>query len=339
MTGKRYDMSTLKDIAQAAGVSLATASRVLNGGKGISQKTCEEVLKTAKELNYIPNLSAKILAGKNSRMIGIIVPEIDSDYFSRLIFEVERQLQKRGYFLLIANTQYKKEKEIQALNTFCTYNVDGIFLTCPVDSDILDFYSSSRTAQNRPLVLLEARLHTESYSYIRVDDTTGMTEAIQHLLSRGHKRVGFIGGYVLDGLRTQMYISALKRCGLDIRENPVYAHAKCRFEQSGYETMKQILALPDRPTAFLAAYDDIAIGAMRAVYEAGLSIPGDVAIIGNDNARESSYLHKALTTLSPPVNKMAELGTEIMLRAIQENDPSTIHHISLKPELIIRETT
>ena len=101
-------MTTLKDVAEAAGVSLATASRVMNGGKGISQKTCAHVQQIAKELNYFPNIAGKILAGKSSHMIGMIVPEIDSNYFARIIFEVEQELQKHGYFLITANTQYRK---------------------------------------------------------------------------------------------------------------------------------------------------------------------------------------------------------------------------------------
>ena len=332
-------MSTLKDIALAAGVSLATASRVLNGGKGISQKTCEHVLKIAKELNYIPNLSAKILAGKNSKMIGMIVPEIDSNYFARMIYEVEHQLQKHGYFLLIDNTQYKKEKEIQALNTFCTYNVDGIFLTCTINNDILDDFSSILTAQNIPLILLEARLHKADYSYIMVDDEAGMVEAIRYLRNKGYRKIGFIGDYILDTLRNEMFISALKKNGMNPDENPIYSHPSCRFERSGYETMKNILKDPERPSAFLAGYDDIAIGALRALDEAGLSVPEDIVIIGNDNIRESSYLHKSLSTLSPPVDKMAKLGAEIMLRAVSGEDEGVIHHISLKPDLIIRETS
>lgn len=331
-------MSTLKDIAKAAGVSLATASRVLNGGKGISKKTCDQVLQIAKDLNYIPNISAKILAGKNSKMIGMIVPEIDSNYFARIIFEVEHQLQKHGYFLLIANTQYKKEKEIQALNTFCTYNVEGIFITCTINNDILDEFAPTLKAQNIPLILLVARLHTADYSYIMVDDEAGMTDAIRYLRTKGYDRIGFIGDYILDTLRNELFISALKKNGLDPADNPIYSHPTRRFEQSGYETMKEILKDPNRPKAFLAGYDDIAIGAMRALDEAGLSVPEDIVIIGNDNVRESSYLHKALTTLSPPVIKMARLGSEIMLRAVKGEEDGVIHHISLRPDLIIRET-
>ena len=332
-------MSTLKDIAQIAGVSSATVSRVLNGGQGISAKTCDDVLRIAKELNYIPNYSAKILAGKRSKMIGMVVPEIDSNYFSRIIYEVERQMHKAGYSLIIINTHNSKEKEKQALNTLCTYNVAGIFLTCTINYELLDEYKPILNAQNIPLVLLEARAHRPDYHYIMVDDEIGMVDAIRHLLSKGYKRVGFIGDYVLDILRSDLYLSALVQCGLDPADNPIYSHPSCRFEQCGYEMMQTILADPHRPSAFLAGYDDIAIGAMRAVTEAGLSIPEDIAIIGNDNIRESSYLSKALTTLSPPVDKMAIFGTRIMLQAIHGESDGVIQHISLRPDLIIRETT
>ena len=331
-------MITLKDIAQAAGVSQATVSRVLSGGKGISEKTCEKVLAIARDLHYIPNVSAQILAGKNSGMIGMIVPEIDSNYFAPMIYEVERQVQKHGYFLLIANTQYEKEKEIQALNTFCTYNVDGIFLTCTVNADILDTFEPVLEQKHIPLVLLEARFHSDKFSYIMVDDEAGMTEAVAYLKGLGHDRIGFIGDYILDVMRTDLFRAAIRNNGMDPLENPVYSNPKNRFETGGYETMKHILEDPNRPDAFLAGYDDIAIGAIRAVTEAGLRIPEDIRIIGNDNNREDPYLHKALSTLSPPLGKLAEIGTDIMVHTINEKEDGVVRHIMLKPELIIRET-
>ncbi len=331
-------MTTLKDIALAAGVSQATVSRVLNGGKGISAATCARVMEIARELNYIPNVSAKILAGKRSRMIGMIVPEIDSNYFAPMICEVEHQLQKQGYFLLIANTQYQKEKEVQALNTFCTYHVDGIFLTCTVDTDILAQFEPVLEQNQIPVVLLEARVHTDKHSYIMVDDVAGMAEAIAYLKGLGYDRVGFIGDYILDVLRTGHFREALRKNGMDPADNPVYSNQLHRFEPGGYETMQQILADPDRPSAFLAGYDDIAIGAIRALNEAGLRMPEDIRIIGNDNMRVSPYLNKSLSTLSPPISQLARLGTEIMISAASGHEKNVIRHIRLKPELIIRET-
>lgn len=331
-------MATLKDIAQEAGVSMATVSRVLNGGKGISDQTCQKIRTIAHELNYIPNLSAKILAGKSSKMIGIIVPEIDSNYFTRIISSVENRLQKHGYSLLIVNTQYKKEKEIQALNTFCTYNVDGIFLACTINNDILDDFVPVLKSKHIPLVLLEARLHNSDYSYIMIDDEAGMCDAVHYLKEKGYDRIGFIGDYILDILRSDQFLSALRANHMDPAENPIYSNPSHRFEQGGYETMQRILQDPRRPRAFLAGYDDIAIGAIRAIHEAGLRVPEDIAIVGNDNIREAAYLKESLTTLSPPVERMAGLGVDLMLQAVENMEEHIVHNISLKPDLIIRET-
>ncbi|HBE77032.1 MAG TPA: hypothetical protein DDW65_04520, partial [Firmicutes bacterium] len=112
-----------------------------------------------------------------------------------------------------------------------------------------------------------------------------------------------------------------------------------RFEQGGYNCMKKILSLTDRPTALLTGYDNIAVGAMRAIYEEHLKIPEDVAIIGNDNIRESSYLYQSLTTISPPVLEMSRMGVDLLIEKIENKENRVVHNIKLNPDLIIRETT
>lgn len=332
-------MATLKDVAKKAGVNISTASRALNGGMNISPETCDRVKQAAEALNYSPNLSARIMVGKGSRIIGCIVPEVDSNYFARIIFEIEKRLQSKGYFLMIANTQYNSEKEIAALNTFCQYNVDGIFLACTIHQDILDKFAQPLKDKGIPLVLIEARLHSNDYNYIMIDDEAGITHAIGYLKERGYSRVGFLSDYILVDLRNDQFVAALRHNGMDPADNPIYIHKTMRFETAGYEMMKLALADPNRPNAFLAGYDDIAIGAMRAIDEAGLRVPEDIALIGNDNIREAPFLHKALTTLSPPLERMAELGVDLMISCVENNELGIIHRIQLLPELIIRETT
>lgn len=332
-------MATIKDIAQRSGVNISTASRALNGKGGVSQKTLERVRKAAEELNYTPNLSARIIHGMKSHMIGFIVPEIISNYFARIVSEAERRLQARGYSILIVNTQFSREKEIEALNTFCRYSVDGIFLACTIHQDVLDQFKPILRERETPLVLLEARLHSEDYNYIMIDDEAGMVRAISYLMEKGHRRVGFLSDPLLVSLRNDQFLSAAKRCGLGPEDCPIYTHPSKRFDPAGYEVMQTVLADPNRPVAFLAGYDNIAIGAMRAAEEAGLRIPEDFAVIGNDNIRESQYLHKSLTTLSPPLEKMAETGVDILLQCVEEKDLDTVHRVTMVPELIIREST
>lgn len=331
-------MASLKDVAEKAGVSLSTASRALSGQPGLSEKTYRRLRQVADELNYAPNPSARLLAGKNSRIIGIVVPEIYSNYFATLIYEIETLLQERGYFLLIMNTLFDRDKERNALQTFCNFRVDGVFLPASVHSDVLEEYIRTLNANGIACVGLEALLNSDSYSYIQVDDTQGMTCAIRYLLEKGHTRIGFLSDYLIDELRVGYFREALVRNGLSAADNPVYSHPTKRHEESGYETMQRILQEPNRPDALLAGYDDLAVGAIRAIEEAGLSVPEDFAIIANDNIRSAPYLHKALSTLSPPVQKMARLGVDILLRQIEDRETDVVQHIILKPELILRET-
>jgi DNA-binding LacI/PurR family transcriptional regulator len=331
-------MVTLKEIAKQAGVNISTVSRALSGEKDISEKTRENIQEIAKRLNYRPNVTARILAGKGSRMVGIIVPEIDSNYFAKLIYSLEIHLKAKGFSLMIANTQYDIKAETAAIENFCNYNMDGIFLASSIHVENLEILHRVKTVRKIPIVLLEALIPHVDYSYVMIDDTYGLSRAISYLLEKGYQRVGLLSDYILDKIRGPMYREALLRNHLNPEENPVFSHPTERFEKAGYECMQKILNEKDFPKAFLAGYDDIAVGAIRAIEERGLNVPEDIAIIGNDNIRESSYLHRSLTTLSPPVDKMAELGVDLLLNSIKNSTEDEIHQIILKPELLIRET-
>lgn len=332
-------MASLEDVALKAGVSLSTASRALNNRPGLAPDTYTHVQQIAAELNYRPNPSARLLAGKHSKIIGIIAPELTSPYFSALIHEIEPLVQKAGYFLLIMNTEFDRQKEMEALQAFCSFHVDGVFLPTMAHMDVLDIYIQTFSANNIPFIGLEALLHSDNYSYIKMDDTYGISLAISHFLKKGAKRVCFLSDYLCDTLRANLYKEALHRNGLKLEENPIYSHPSKRHEIGGYELMKKVLATEDHPHAIVAAYDDIAIGAIRAIEEAGYSVPEDYQVIGNDNIRSAPYLHKTLSTLSPPIKKMAKIGVEILLDQIENHPaPGVVQHIILRPELIIRET-
>ncbi len=330
---------TLQDVAEVAGVNLSTASRALSGTGRISPETRAKVKKIAQELGYQPNQSARILAGKKSRLISFVVPEIDSGYFAKLIYFVEMKLQERGYSLIIANSQFIAEKEAKAIETFANNNVDGIFIASSINFENHKIIQKVKDETNIAVVLLEALANHEDYNYVMIDDTCGMEKSIEYLLGKGHKKIGFISDPILDLIRKPMYIEALRRNNLNEKDHPLISHPSLRYEQAGYEVMNRFLDMPDMPTAILAGYDDLAIGAIRAIEDRGLHVPEDVAIIGNDDIRQAPYLNKKLTTLSPPVEKMAELGVELMLGVIENKDKDVVHHIVLKPNLIIRETT
>lgn len=333
-------MANLKDVAKKAGVNISTASRALNGNPAISEKTALLVKQAASELNYKPNLSARILKGKKSNMIGIIVPETNSDYFSRLVETLEVRLQEKGYFPIIANTKFDREKELDAVDHFLNYNIEGIFIVCVSSAKDLSRYSRKTALFDIPLIALDTRQEGADCNQIMVDDMLGMTMAIAHLVEKGHSSIGFIGDTIIEQQgRTEMFREAMRNNGLNVREEDIETCQDSRFEEAGYKMMKKVLSKKNHPNAYLAGCDDIAIGALRAVYEAGLAVPEEMAIVGNDNGRAANYLHKRLTTLSPPIEKMSYLGVDMMIECIQNKDSSLTHKITLKSELLLRETT
>lgn len=332
-------MASLKDVAQKAGVSISTASRALGNKPGLSSETYEHVRRVAEELNYKPNPSARLLAGKRSKILGIVVPELTSPYFASLLHEIEPLISKKGYYLLIMNTGCDPKKELDALQTFCTFQADGVFLTTMTHEDVLNKYIKTLSANHIAFVGLEALIHDDNYNYIKIDDGYGISMAIQHFLDSGYDRVCFLSDFLCDEMRSGLYRAALEKRALSLQYNPVYSHPEKRHEVAGYELMNQILKEKNHPHAIIAAYDDLAVGAIRAIKEAGFSIPKDYVIIGNDNIPSAPYLQEALSTLSPPVKKMAELGVNILLNQIENPcSDDVVNHIILRPELIIRET-
>lgn len=335
-------MVTLKDVAQKAGVNISTVSRVLNSNKNISSKTAEIVRQAAKELGYVPNYTARILAGKKSNIIGIMVPEIHSDYYSNIINTIELNLQKKGYFLFIANTQYNTQKEIHAIQNFINYNVDGVFITAQTDSESLTRYQDILSSHNVPMVALDVRNPIHGINQIIVDELYGFTEAILQLKKKGHKKFCFLGDSIMDLCgRTDLFRQAAAANKISVENTLIEIHPTKRFEEAGYESMQKCLSAPNYPTAYIAGYDDMAIGAMKAVYEHNLEIPKDIAMIGIDDSREAEYLYRSLSSLRPPIERMSAVAVDIMLNLIsqkEETEPE-FHSVVLKPTLYFRETT
>lgn len=331
-------MASLKDISQKAGVAVSTVSKALNGRADISDETREKVCNIAKELNYKPNVVAQTLAGKASKLVGIIAPEIQSNYFVKIVNYLQFFLQKKQYSTILNISNFKFEEECDGLEMFCNRNVDGIFLICSMHHEIINQLRRIKNSYGIPVVLIEALDIFPDYDYIMIDDTYGMNSAIKHLKKKGHRKIGFITDSVNKFIRLPMFLKAMKENELEIKEQYCVDDPE-RFEQGGYNCMQKILSGKDRPTALLTGYDNIAIGAMRAIYESNLKIPEDFAMIGNDNIRESSYLYQSLTTISPPVLEMARMGVDLLIEKIENKQNHTIHNIKLNPELIIRETT
>lgn len=327
-------LATLQDIANRAEVNVSTVSRALNDSSEIKDETKEKIVKIARELNYVSNKSNNTLLTTNTHSIGMILPEIKS--YSEVVKEIEKNIKGKGYSLIFGLTNFEYENEKHYLNLFLKKNVDGIICVTLLNKKTTEDLKEFREKYNIPVVLVETLLAVPDYDYIKIDDHRGVKMAVEHLLNLGHKKIGFIGEK-LSKHRLSGYMETLKKYNIKIDKDLIKI-GKERYEEGGYKRMNDILKLEQIPTAIFASYDDMAIGAIKAIYESGLEVPEDISVVGFDNVSVTAYLKKGLTTISRPVEEMGKLAVSILLRKI-ENKFKAVQNTELKPKLIVRETT
>lgn len=330
-------MITLKDIAQMAGVNISTVSRALNDSNEVSDEKKQEIRNIAASLNYTPNYYAKALAGKETKTVGVIVPEISSNYYATMIGAIETGLQDHGYSLIIGVSHHEWKLENHYLNVFWNRKVDGILIAGSMYNEITPTINRIHS-DNIPIVLIHSFIDHQNYDYVAIDDSYGIGQAIQLFKKQGHRHIGYIASELASRFRLQILKKIIHDNGLILNEKHIKIGKEAN-EFCGYKYMKELINEGDMPTAILAAYDDIAVGAMRALYEYKYRVPEDISIIGYDNIRQSAFLRCPLTTISPPVEKMEKICLDILFQKIEDKNLKTIQHISLNSELIIREST
>jgi len=320
-----------------AGVNVSTISRALNNNPEINEDTKNKIIKIARELNYFSNKQGNVLSDKSSYAIGIISPEIESNFYSQLVGIVENKITAEGYTLITGFTNFKYEEEVRFLNLFAHKAVDGIILIRSLDERTSDDLKAFKKDYKIPVIQVDTQHILDFYDCLKIDDYLGVSMAIEHLVELGHTSIGYVGD-TLSQHRKRAYIDTLQKHGIEIDDRLVKIGEE-RFQEGGYKRMNELLQSSILPTAVFASYDDIAIGAMKAIYEIGLRIPEDISIVGIDNIKVSSYLYKGLTTISVPVNELGDISTRILFNKIKDKTYEVIQHVVLKPQLIIRETT
>lgn len=334
-------MITIKEVALAAGVSTSTVSRALSGNKRVNADTRKLIEGLAQELNYSPNYSAKALHGKSTNLIGLIVPEIISNYYGQIIDYVDTALYQMGFALIVGTTGWDKSKGLKNLDVFIKRGVDGIIYADDLPENYGTIFRDADKKPGIPLVLLGRTGGPQKQESVIVDERYGISLLIEHLVSLGHRDIGFIGEDISSSVRLPLFHAALAQSGLSCNENHVKAVGKERFESGGYLRMKELLAEKTRPTAVFASYDYLAIGALHAANEAGLRVPEDISIVGFDNVRGSEHLIPPLTTVYPPIMEMAERAVNTLISKIQNEDIRNRPNATttLYPELIVRQSS
>lgn len=327
---------TLEDIARHAGVSRATVSRVINGDINVRKQTRTRVQEVIQENNFQPNIAARSLAAGRTNVLGLVIPAgvsaIFSDpYFPLLIQGVSTACNARDYsvMLWLAEPEFERRMIRQILHGGL---LDGVVVSSMLMEDPI---VQSLHDSKKPFILV-GRHPKLDVNYLDVDNATGGREATLHLLRLGHKRIATITGpqdMIAGYDRFEGYRRALVERGVAFQPELV---AESDFSESGgYAAMRRLL--PHHPTAIFVASDMMAEGAMRALRDAGLRVPQDVAIVGYDDMPNASRTTPPLTTIRQPTNRMGSLAVNSLIDIIQ-NPGSHKRHIVLPVELVIRES-
>jgi DNA-binding LacI/PurR family transcriptional regulator len=330
-------MATLMDIAKLANVSKATVSKVLSDSSEISAGTKKRVLKIVSDLGYVPNQTAQILAGKKSRTIGLVINEIDANYYNDVVGVIERNLNAKDYSLLIAITGFEVDNQINYIKLFLQKRVDGLVIKPTSGADFSKKFKELQKSINIPVVLLGKPISGVNVNVIESDDYLAMDQAIAHLIELGHKKIFFICDKISRSRKSQ-FLNILGEKNLLTEKNHVKEGTE-RFQIGGYLRMQELILEQKKDFAVIAHYDSMANGALKAIYEHSLSVPGDISLIGFDNILESAYYQVPLTTIDFPNSEIGTMATDIIFDEIENGEAISKKNITLKPNLIIRNST
>ncbi|MCL4385790.1 MAG: LacI family transcriptional regulator [Cyanobacteria bacterium] len=336
-------MVKLKDVAEKAKVSLATASLALNDSTLVGEKTKQKVKEWAKKLEYYPNIYAQKLARQKSYNISIM---INSDYFFyssklyylRIISGIIREAEKTEYTIsFVLFSENEKDKNIIQINKLNTTNVDGILVLDIISRDTLDLL---RNCKNIPIVLIDNHKGYDDMFGVDNDDFGGAYKAVEYFIKNGHTKIGYIGTPDLHPLGFQGW-SGFKKALSDYNLKEECIYKKCNFDiKSGKKAMSFILNNYNKsnlPTAFFCLDDYIAIGAIEELKIKGFRVPEDISIIGMDDMELSSEIEPPLSTIRIRMEDMGVIGVKKLISIINKNYDGELKTI-IKNKLIIRST-
>ena len=327
---------TRKEVAEQAGVSVAVVSYVVNNGpRPESPETQDKLQKDIDELGYYPNELARSLSRRQTAVIGLIIPSLLNPVYAEIAQSLETVCVAEGYLVMIGGTGRDLDKEAEFARLLRAKQVDGVVaLPSSSPENILKTLQQAQI----PTVVLEHDLPMTAC--LAIDDLQGGRLATQHLLALGHRRIGMIKREptsALSNLRVVGYHDTLIEAGLTF--DPALVVEGKAGQAGGYRAMQQLLALPQSPTAVFTHNDVLAMGAMHAIHEAGLSVPGDISVVGYDNLSSSAYLNPPLTTVKFPVAEMGRLAGQIIIELVRNEREYPAQTITLPVELIVRAST
>lgn len=341
---------TLLEVARSAGVSTATVARVIYSNGSVSKRTRARVEAVLRETGYRPNVMARALRKQRSFTLGHMLVEITQNpFYAHVARSVEGAALDQGYKTFAFNHAGDPELERIGVDRFIERRVDAMLLTYAEKEENVELFR----AADIPVVQIE-RERARGTHAVLVDSVVGVTEAMAHLIELGHRRIAFIGGdpalypdthiqpRSVEEQRIDGYLQALRQAGISVRDEWVrlglyFRPDVDRISLEGYRATHDLLKLPERPTAIVTGCDMIAVGALQALYEAGLRVPDDISLIGFDDtlARCTAPM---LTSVAQPMEELGREAVRLALDAIDQPDMEPVT-VTLPARLVIREST
>ncbi len=331
-------MVTIREVAKKAGVSTSTVSHVLNESRPVSASTTSRVRRAMEELQYKPNAVARSLRRKHTLTLGLIVPDSSNPFFAEMARGVEDYAFDQGYSVIFGSSNGNLEREYAYLQVLIEKQVEGlVFVSAGESSQNI----KSLQSKNIPVVILDREFEGIRADYLTSDNRWGGILATEHLISLGHRVIGCITGPSaiasstrrLLGYREALEAHSISYCP-DLVVEGDYTTT------SGYEATKKFLAMgSQRPTAIFALNDMMAIGCLGAIYEAGLRVPEDIAVVGFDDILLASYTFPPLTTIHQQKYEMGRLAAELIIGYTRSGNHREPQKHVLPVELVIRGST
>ena len=323
-------------MAERLGCSTTTISRVLSGKAEkyrISEATVKAVLREARRCNYTPSATAQILRTKKSNTIGLLLPSVSNPYFADMASVIISELSDSNFTTIVVDTMESEQKLNESARSLISRQVDGLIaVPCGENGEEMEMLSS-----HTPLVLIDRYYENTSLPFVTTNNYQGGLDATKHLLSRGHSRITCIQGVqssMPNKERVRGYCRAMEEAGLAENINIVGNEFSV---QNGYLEAKLLMSREIRPTAIFALSNTIMLGALKAIREAGLSIPQDVALISFDNNLYMDYMTPSITRISQPVEDMSKLAVKILLDKLN-GESNCNSQLRLSPMMVAGES-
>jgi DNA-binding LacI/PurR family transcriptional regulator len=326
---------TLAEIAEITGFSVPTVSRVLSKSDyPVNSHTRQQIMEVAEAVGYKPNISARSLRTDRTHTVGIIVDDILSPFVPPIVRGIQDHLKDFDYLGLIINTDFNPVLEKDAINTLINRPVDGIIFVESLHSAT----SELLTQFNKPYVFVHRLFSSFVKNSVVPDDRYGAGLAVNHLVGLGHHRIAYINGpagWHSATRRFKGYQEALLAQGLEFE--PELAQPGDWGFEGGYKAAQNLLDIAEKPTAIFAANDLMALGAIYAIQDAGLTAPDDIAVVGYDNQEFTRIFRPKITTVSLPVYEMGKTAAELVIKQLREGLQNT-DEIKIKGQLFVRES-